>query len=226
MIWLIVIGLLGYPGYIGLYYRFYNWILYLKATSRYKKNNYHRDDTTLSLKRDIEDHRKWVDTGDQWTRDYFDSADAERKLRGLPEDLEDPAWAEAIDKEYQEALAIGKPETLDMHALLIEYCRATKSYGLAFTIHDNQDEKVDWKIRWEEITKAAPWLDHSGDDRRPLQALVENRGVILFKNAEDMDKIFSITKGDDPSALNPYNDRRASVYILTVGPNGAMNENT
>ncbi|MFA6094147.1 MAG: hypothetical protein WC986_14510 [Elusimicrobiota bacterium] len=72
-----------------------------------------------------------------------------------------------------------------------------------------------------EILKAAPYLD--GHD----QVLCDQSGYLVFDTAEEMEKTFEQTVGDDgPTKLNTYSGP-ARVYAVTCGADGELQtENT
>ena len=74
-----------------------------------------------------------------------------------------------------------------------------------------------------ELLKAAPYLNLDDD----CQAISDGMAFIVCEDAEELNRLYNSTVGDDgPTELNPY-DGPASVYALTIGPDGqTWNENT
>lgn len=72
-----------------------------------------------------------------------------------------------------------------------------------------------------EIIKAAPYLDLNDG-----QMIVDEIGIIVFDNEEEMEKIYNQTKGDDINHINNYKGL-ANIYAITCNSNGILlNENT
>lgn len=104
----------------------------------------------------------------------------------------------------------------------IEMAKATcafhKKWGMYINIH--------WDDRFEaDVFLAAPYLR---DNDTTLQLVSDGCGVLLFESREDMERAYNQTVGDDgPTELNKYDGKHASVYALTIGPDGTTyNENT
>jgi len=107
-------------------------------------------------------------------------------------------------------------KALDQIAVLEALCRATRQWGMFINIH------VPDAADWEEIWKAAPYLDDH------MQILADGCGIFLFDTETEMQEYYDQTVGDDgPTETNGYNGP-ASVYAITCNNAGQTmcNENT
>lgn len=111
-------------------------------------------------------------------------------------------------------------KVLYKHEALKELCRATGQWGAYFDIYDGE---LSPEIEFNEVLKAAPWLDRDKD----VQVIMDRDGFVLFDSQEECEDTFSRTVGDDgPTKRNPY-EGKVRVYMLTCSPAGEwMNENT
>lgn len=105
---------------------------------------------------------------------------------------------------------------LDAHDVLGELCKATKKWGMYFSIYMPDSTVI------MDVFDAAPWLR---DDH--LQVVADGYGYVLFSSKEEMERVYWSTVGDDgPTQTNPYHGP-VTVYALTCSPKGVfMNENT
>jgi len=98
-------------------------------------------------------------------------------------------------------------------------CKSTGQWGLYISFNDWNLDESEYII---EAEKAAPYLDFDQHE----QIIMDGRGIILGDKAE-IEKLFSLTVGDDgPTKSNPYTGPMR-VYALTCDSTGALsNENT
>ena len=93
-------------------------------------------------------------------------------------------------------------------------CKAEGKWGMIITF--------DPDFGWDEIRKAAPFLDEYD-----LQIYLDGAGFFLFDSQEECEEHYDMVVGDDgPTRLNDYNGQ-CRVYALTISSDGQpMNENT
>ena len=98
-------------------------------------------------------------------------------------------------------------------------CRDARRPGAYVSISNAADCDMDI----DELQRAAPWFDPVRDG----QLFIDLSGFLLFDDAEEMERVYRQTVGEDgPTAANPYRGP-VRVYVLTCSAAGRLlTENT
>ena len=107
-------------------------------------------------------------------------------------------------------------------------CKSTNKWGLYISFNWPLDEEGKSDFDLFEISKAAPYIDLTIENKTPdMQMVFDEQGFILCDSEEEMQSLYDQTVGDDgPTKLNSY-DGPARVFALTCDPNGnLLGENT
>lgn len=99
--------------------------------------------------------------------------------------------------------------------VLQNLCKATGRFGMYISWAND--------LPYDEVMKAAPYLNYEDHG----QILTEMGGVLLFDDADEMERYFNMTVGDDgPTASNSYNGE-CKIYAITCNSCGdLLTENT
>lgn len=132
-------------------------------------------------------------------------------------------------------------KVLDTVGVIEELCKAKSCYGIYFNFRGSEaiyydKNGPDFDGFYAEIRKAIPIMFSKCDEKHLkdefTQAFVDSEGWVIFDKfpVEDQEAVmkfnFDQIVGDDgPTRLNDYNGP-LSVYAITFGPDGTLDENT